>query len=38
MRWLKGRTSRVANRILGRTGTAFWQYESYDHFSYCTSL
>ena len=25
MRWLKGRTSRVANQILGRTGTAFWQ-------------
>ena len=31
MRWLKGRTSRVANRILGRTGTAFWQDESFDH-------
>jgi hypothetical protein len=25
MRWLKGRTSRVANRILGRTGKPFWQ-------------
>jgi len=31
MRWLKGRTSRVANRILGRTGLPFWQDESFDH-------
>jgi putative transposase len=31
MRWLKGRTSRIANRILGRSGQAFWQGESYDH-------
>src|ERR1039457_1089386 len=31
MRWLKGRTSRVANQILGRAGTAFWQDESFDH-------
>ncbi len=31
LRWLKGRTSRVANRILGRTGTPFWQDESFDH-------
>jgi putative transposase len=31
MRWLKGRTGRVANQILGRTGTAFWQNESFDH-------
>lgn len=31
MRWLKGRTSRTANRMLGRTGTAFWQDESFDH-------
>jgi REP element-mobilizing transposase RayT len=31
MRWLKGRTSRVANQILGRTGTRFWQDESFDH-------
>jgi putative transposase len=31
MRWLKGRTSRMANRILGRTGKPFWQDESYDH-------
>ncbi|MGA2149652.1 MAG: transposase [Bryobacteraceae bacterium] len=25
MRWLKGRTSRVINRMLGRSGQAFWQ-------------
>jgi len=31
MRWLKGRTARLANRILGRTGMPFWQDESYDH-------
>jgi len=31
MRWLKGRTARVANRILGRSGEPFWQDESYDH-------
>jgi REP element-mobilizing transposase RayT len=31
MRWLKGRTSRLANRILERTGMPFWQDESYDH-------
>jgi putative transposase len=31
MRWLKGRTGRMANRILGRTGGAFWQDESFDH-------
>jgi REP element-mobilizing transposase RayT len=31
MRWLKGRTSRVANRLLGRTGSPFWQDESFDH-------
>jgi REP element-mobilizing transposase RayT len=31
MRWLKGRTSRVANQILGRTRKAFWQDESFDH-------
>jgi putative transposase len=28
--WLKGRTARVCNRVLGRTG-AFWHQESYDH-------
>ena len=31
MQWLKGRTGRVANRILGRAGTPFWQDESFDH-------
>jgi len=31
MRWLKGRTGRVANQVLGRTGTALWQDESFDH-------
>ena len=31
MRWLKGRTARMANRILGRTGMQFWQEESFDH-------
>ena len=31
MRWLKGRTGRKANQILGRRGRAFWQDESYDH-------
>ena len=30
-RRLKGYTARQANRILGRTGDAFWQTESYDH-------
>jgi type I restriction enzyme R subunit/putative DNA methylase len=28
---VKGATARQANRILGRTGEAFWQAESYDH-------
>jgi REP element-mobilizing transposase RayT len=31
MQWLKGRTARNANRILGRSGDAFWQAESFDH-------
>ena len=31
MRWLKGSTARQANLILGRTGEAFWQDESFDH-------
>jgi putative transposase len=31
MRWPKGRTARVANNILGRTGQSFWQDESFDH-------
>ena len=30
-RWLKGSTARQANLILGRTGEAFWQGESFDH-------
>jgi len=30
-RWLKGSTARKANQILGRTGEAFWQEESFDH-------
>ena len=29
-RWLKGSTARKANLILGRTGKAFWQDESFD--------
>lgn len=29
--WIKGRTAREANRLLGRTGEPFWQDESYDH-------
>jgi len=31
MRWLKGRTGRVANRMLERVGAPFWQDESFDH-------
>jgi putative transposase len=31
MRWLKGRTARNGNRILGQTGSPFWQGESFDH-------
>jgi putative transposase len=31
MKSLKGFTAREANRLLGRTGTPFWQKESYDH-------
>ena len=30
-RWLKGSTARQANLIVGRTGEAFWQDESFDH-------
>ena len=30
MQNLKGSTARYANRLLGRTGTPFWQNESYD--------
>jgi len=29
--WLRGSTARKANLILGRTGQAFWQDESFDH-------
>jgi REP element-mobilizing transposase RayT len=29
--WIKGRTAREANRLLGREGEPFWQHESYDH-------
>ena len=31
MQGLKGPTARRANQILQRTGRAFWQEESYDH-------
>jgi REP element-mobilizing transposase RayT len=31
MRWLKGRTGRRANHMLGRAGSPFWQDESFDH-------
>ncbi|MBV9302465.1 MAG: transposase [Acidobacteriaceae bacterium] len=31
LRWLKGRTGRMANRLLGRIGMPFWQDESFDH-------
>jgi REP element-mobilizing transposase RayT len=31
LRWLKGRTARKANQILGRTGLPFWQDESFNH-------
>jgi REP element-mobilizing transposase RayT len=30
---LKGYVAREANRLLGRTGQAFWQIESYDHWA-----
>ena len=29
--WIKGNTARQANQVLGRTGTLFWQHESWDH-------
>ena len=32
-RRLKGYTSREANKILERTGQAFWQIESFDHWA-----
>ena len=31
--WIKGRTAREANRLLGRAGKPFWQHESYDHWA-----
>jgi REP element-mobilizing transposase RayT len=31
LQWLKGTTAREANQILARSGRAFWQRESYDH-------
>jgi REP element-mobilizing transposase RayT len=31
MKLLKGATSRECNKLLGKTGKHFWQYESYDH-------
>jgi REP element-mobilizing transposase RayT len=31
MHWIKGRSARQANLLLGRTGS-FWRHESYDHF------
>ncbi len=34
VQWLKGRTTRVCNRILGRKG-AFWHEEFYDHWIRC---
>jgi hypothetical protein len=37
MQSLKRFTARENNRIPGLTGQPFWQDESYDHFSYCTS-
>ena len=36
MRMLKGITARRANRILDRTGSPFWQDESFDH--WCRSV
>ena len=32
MRRIKGASARLINLQLGRTGTAFWQKDSYDHF------
>jgi putative transposase len=31
--WLKGVTARGANLVLGRSGSTFWQHESYDHWA-----
>jgi putative transposase len=35
---LKGIRAKRANSMLSLTGSSFWQEESYDHISYCTSL
>jgi putative transposase len=35
MRWLKGRSGRKANAILGPTGQRFWQVEPFDHWVRC---
>jgi putative transposase len=32
LRVLKGYTARLANKILGRTGSPFWQDETFDHY------
>ncbi len=31
--WIKGVSARRANQVLGRTGTPFWQDESFDHWA-----
>ena len=31
LRRIKGRSARLANKVLSRTGQEFWQHESYDH-------
>jgi hypothetical protein len=31
LRWLKSATATRANRVLGKTGEAFWQREYFDH-------
>jgi putative transposase len=31
--WIKGRTARASNLLLGRTGETFWQDESFDHWA-----
>jgi len=32
-KWIKGASARRANLLLGRTGQAFWQDESFDHWA-----
>jgi len=29
--WIKGKTARESNRLLGRMGQPFWRHESFDH-------